>query len=275
MIDRINAALKIAAVASRTLFFGVRNEHELRRYLQMTAGISVMTGPFQGMRYLETSHGSAWAPKVLGTYECELHDVITSLDLRSYRRLVDIGCAEGYYLVGLALMARQQGASLEAHGYDLNPKAVDAANWLCQINAVHGRAHHQRYDFDHAVDEPTLFVVDIEGEETELLTRSSIARHVASTFLVEVHEPPGLRQHLEMLHEVFQPTHDVRVIQRRERGPADFPSAGRIPVSRAGRAQLMNEFREKGNTWIIATRRGSTSGTRASSQGYGTRAHAG
>ena len=67
----------------------------------------VHTGPFRGMRYIHHAvhvQSSAYCPKLLGTYEQELHSVVDSLRTqRPYQRVINIGAGEGYYAVGLAL----------------------------------------------------------------------------------------------------------------------------------------------------------------------------
>ena len=61
-----------------------------------------MGGPFQGMRFGSRAAEGCYLPKLLGCYEHELHPIIARLPRRGYRRVVNIGCAEGYYAVGLA-----------------------------------------------------------------------------------------------------------------------------------------------------------------------------
>lgn len=252
MIRRLGAVARIAREVLRTVLFGVRNEHELRRYLQMTGGISVLSGPFTGLAYLETSYGSVWAPKVLGTYERELHELIHALQLQSYKRIVDIGCAEGYYLAGLAHLARRQSAALEINGYDLNAEAVQAANWLSRINGLNARAHCSRYELEGAADDRTLFIVDIEGDEFDLVSKVNVQRLPSCSFLVEVHERQDSREQLDLLLEVFSDTHDVQLVHRQNRTLSDFPLARSIPANRMLRLQLMDEKRERGNAWIFA-----------------------
>ncbi len=63
----------------------------------------VYSGPFTGMRYGPTAVGSAYIPKLLGTYERELAPLIEQACSQSPRWIVDIGAAEGYYAVGLAM----------------------------------------------------------------------------------------------------------------------------------------------------------------------------
>lgn len=42
-------------------------------------------------------------PKLLGSYECELHEIIESALRSNHHRVIDVGSAEGYYAVGFAL----------------------------------------------------------------------------------------------------------------------------------------------------------------------------
>ena len=63
---------------------------------------TVMAGPFSGMRYIESSIGSALIPKLLGIYERELAPCIEEICRNRPELVVDLGAAEGYYAVGLA-----------------------------------------------------------------------------------------------------------------------------------------------------------------------------
>lgn len=47
-----------------------------RRLERATRDAAVLSGPFTGMKYVSQSVGSMWWPKILGTYELELADVI-------------------------------------------------------------------------------------------------------------------------------------------------------------------------------------------------------
>ena len=45
--------------------------------------------------------GSVLIPKLLGSYEQELQPLLQRLAAQNYSEIVDIGCAEGYYAIGL------------------------------------------------------------------------------------------------------------------------------------------------------------------------------
>ena len=65
-------------------------------------GTRVLQGPFAGMNYLNRSHNSEFVPKLLGSYEAELSEVLEQIIAHDYRLIVDVGFAERYYAVGLA-----------------------------------------------------------------------------------------------------------------------------------------------------------------------------
>src|SRR4051794_5025833 len=80
-----------------------------RRYLRALApivdayvrreGLVVQGGPFRGMRY---PRELAQVPKLTGAYELELHGALQEWITAEPAIVVDVGCSEGYYAVGLA-----------------------------------------------------------------------------------------------------------------------------------------------------------------------------
>ena len=114
-----------------------RRIEKVRPLLWEQLGGIVAGGPFQGLRYIRESVGSAWAPKMLGTYEKELWPVVDVLIRRRPRWIVDVGAAEGYYAVGLAMrLGAAQVVAFEAdEGSHPSPAEVGRAQWC-------GRSHH-------------------------------------------------------------------------------------------------------------------------------------
>src|ERR1700683_867887 len=73
----------------------------LGQKLAARVGNTVQQGPFRGMILSDAVSGSH-LPKLLGSYEAELYPVVDVILQRPYRLVIDVGCGEGYYLVGLA-----------------------------------------------------------------------------------------------------------------------------------------------------------------------------
>ena len=91
----------------------------------------IAAGPFAGMRYITRSCGSKLAPKLIGCYERELHPAIEQIIAGNYQRIIDIGCAEGYYAVGLAWKT-----NLPVVAFDTNPDAHTYVKELAELNKV-------------------------------------------------------------------------------------------------------------------------------------------
>ena len=77
--------------------------NELRTSYLAQHELIVASGPFAGMKYLSESVCSALIPKLVGSYEAELHSIITQALGEGYTTVIDVGCAEGYYANGFAL----------------------------------------------------------------------------------------------------------------------------------------------------------------------------
>ena len=63
----------------------------------------VALGPFAGMVYSSETVEGCTIPKLLGCYEQELHPVLDRMKNTGFDKILNIGCAEGCYAIGLAI----------------------------------------------------------------------------------------------------------------------------------------------------------------------------
>jgi hypothetical protein len=99
-------------------------------------GPIVQAGPFAGLIYPTTeAAGSALAPKLFGTYERELHDMVERVVARGAEHVGNVGCGEGYYAVGLAL--RLPNARVSA--FDTSERAQRLCQCMAEANGVASR----------------------------------------------------------------------------------------------------------------------------------------
>lgn len=188
--------------------FNIQNE-----ITRLSPGFVVMNGPFKGMRYPEfKSVGSSLAPKILGSYEKELHPVIEQICLNDYSEIVDIGCAEGYYAVGMAMRA----PTAKVYAFDTNSNAILLCRQMAQDNNVAERLvtgsfcdtatlHSIPYTMK------ALIISDCEGYEKDLFTEESahiLARH---DLLIEVHDFIDI-EISSTIRRLFSETHVIRSI---------------------------------------------------------------
>ena len=224
----------------------------LANTLRARNGTTVRAGPFRGMAYTVAAAEGAWAARMLGVYESSLAPVFETVIARGYPQILDVGCAEGYYAVGLA--RRMPGARVLAH--DTDPKAralvaeLAAANGGADRVTVGGEIGHA--DFALCQKERTFLLCDIEGAEEGLLDPAAAPGLLSADILVEGHEgmKPGLT---ERLVARFAPSHRVTVIGRRIDGTSlpDWAEG----LSDLDRLLLLWEWRGGPTPWLWLERK--------------------
>ena len=161
---------------------------EILEFLIATYGRRVLQGPFAGMKYIVSASGSELIPKLVGTYESELHATIERIISSRYDRLIDVGCAEGYYAVGIAY--RCQRIFVEA--YDIDPIARKRCEEMSRLNGVQDRLKIGEMftpdAFQSDPDKRTLIICDCEGAELELFGLSQAHKWANCDILVELHD---------------------------------------------------------------------------------------
>jgi SAM-dependent methyltransferase len=161
--------------------------YKLRPRLEALLGTTIPRGPFAGMDYDPTAE--RWqACKLLGCYEAELNGIVELLISRKPERIINIGCGEGYYTVGLA--RRCPWAAVD--GYDTDAPALDVLRHLAQRNHVENIKHVgglcTATDLHALAGTRTLVICDIEGGEVELFAPAVIASLAESDVLIEMHD---------------------------------------------------------------------------------------
>lgn len=210
-------------------------------------GTRITHGPFAGMDYPVASSEGARAPRLLGVYEASLHPVIETVIARAPTQVMDIGCAEGYYAVGLA--RRLPGALV--HARDTDPKAQALCATLAQANGVADRmsigGEMRHPDFALCEAAETFILCDIEGAEGELLDPTLAPALTRADILVEVHEGmrPGL---MTSLTERFTKSHRVTRIDRALR-PDLLPDWAE-GLSDLDRLLMLWEWRASPTPWL-------------------------
>lgn len=210
-------------------------------------GASVAAGPFAGMVYPVKAAEGGRAPRLLGAYEASLHPVIETVISRAYPQVVDIGCAEGYYAVGLA--RRMPGTKV--HARDSDPAARALCAEMARSNGVADRVligpEVTHADFSLCSAAPTFILCDIEGAEAELLDPALAPALLHADILVEVHE--GMRAGLlSTLTSRFAASHRITRIDRNLR--TDLLPDWADTLSDLDRLLLLWEWRASPTPWL-------------------------
>lgn len=268
MKNAIKATLRSVAPSLTGRWLARRAERHGERFMASTGvgklaedfaaryGNSVRLGEFAGMRLLDRSVGSAFLPKLVGSYEEELHPCLKRAAAQSWDAVIDIGCAEGYYAVGLAMLFKECPKVL---AFDLTPTARQLCKELARLNGVDGKVSvHGACDSKRLVEMANgkrCFVIsDCEGFESELFTTETLESLRKSELVIELHEreSPGCTTALSKL---FQATHSVELVPAIPRRPDDYADLMMFTDPQA-RQLAVNEFRSQQQHWLVAIPKG-------------------
>lgn len=172
----------------------------------------VRHGVFAGMRYPDMkAAGSALYPKLLGSYEKEIEPLLERLAAHPYTEIVVVGCAEGYYAVGLA----RRITTAKVFAFDIDEDAVRLCKEMARLNGVSDRVVTGAFcDADTLKHIPftgrALILSDCEGFEKELFTQDNVPALARHELLVEVHDFIDI-EISSYLRALFEPTHSIEV----------------------------------------------------------------
>lgn len=169
-------------------------------------GYSVHSGVFKGMKYLDTATGSSLNPKLIGTYESQVYPWIEKLK-DSYKHIINLGCAEGYYAVGLALRFPHS----HVYAYDTDAIARTLCAKLARINNVSNISLGSHFGAKNMKlhKGESLIVCDIEGAEVDLLDPHKHPPLLEYDFIIECHD--HILPASATLIDRFQKTHAYQI----------------------------------------------------------------
>lgn len=212
-------------------------------------GNKVITGPFAGM---EISNRPVWndgnvCAKLVGSYEFELHPAVRKAISRKPQVIVNVGCAEGYYAIGLAMRT-----DATVYAFDLNSQSLKICNDYAFHNGVVHRVQTlvgcKEIEYLNSVGGSgrRLYVSDCEGDELKLFgSEEWPAGMEDSDLIVECHDfidPKGSSR----LVSRFMHTHDVEIINPQI--PQTYPFLSHLPVML--QFLIVTDKRPPGMLWL-------------------------
>ena len=216
-------ALDLLTVANLSRGFQVES---LANQLVNRLGPVVRSGPFAGMRLVPVQLGSLLMPKILGTYESEIAPFFHNLD--RYKRLVDVGSAEGYYAVGCPFAHPH----IETLAFDTDLSAQRLCRQAADLNGVTDRVQQfglcTPQELSDLADGETLIVVDIDGGEIDLLCALPARALARADIIVETHKH-GSSTTQDRIIPHFSATHDIIVYRQVLKDVGDLPLLRQSP----------------------------------------------
>ena len=182
-------------------------------HVRLVTGNMVAAGPFRGLHLGSESSWGNTCPValLLGCYELELQSQIEQVISANPKRVVDVGCAEGYYAVGFA--RRLPGA--EVHSFDIDPAARALCASVADLNTVGDRIVI-RVECTHAelqslAGADSFFFAGLRRCRAGAAGSIAVPGLAVTPVLVELHDfvDPTITS---TLLARFGPTHDVQIV---------------------------------------------------------------
>ncbi len=214
----------------------------------------VQGGPFTGLQYVDKAVGSNYLHKLVGSYEAVLHPVWSKIFQKHFDTVIDIGAAEGYYLVGLGQKFPQTklvGFETESRGRDLIAEMYQKNNLQNEL-ILEGTATVN--NVPSYITENTLLICDCEGGELDILNPDlESAFKKIDTAIVELHDlmRPGIK---ETLTKRFSPTHTINFVQFKTADPRQFPFLASIQ-NQSEQYEILRERGWQEQDWMILNRK--------------------
>lgn len=213
-------------------------------------GHTVQHGPFAGMLLPQAA---SWGDgdrltKFLGSYEAELHSAIEKALSRKPEIIINVGCAEGYYAIGLA----RRLPDVPVYAFDIDERAQRVCEMSAEANGVKknliigGRCDVETLK-KLVSGKQSLVVMDCEGGERDLLTNDSIAHMSGMDLILECHDFLD-RTITPNMANLFVPTHDVLLIREGPRDPSGISFMKRLGA--LDRYLSVCEFRPEVMNWL-------------------------
>lgn len=205
-------------------------------------GLTVQAGPFRGMQYPKASlMNRNGIPILFGTYELEVHPVIEEVAAQRFDCIVDIGAAEGYYAVGLALRTKTR-----VHAFDCEPRELRYLRQMAKLNGVDHLIQTGAWcDAAHLAalvgGRRALVISDCEGYEVDLFNEACVAALARSDLIIEIHENTPNMNVQDHLRERFASSHRIQTIT------FDSSNRGGVPPNWQ---KFAREIRDARQAWL-------------------------
>lgn len=231
-------------------------EAEEKYFFKANNNRIVLRGPFKGMKYASfDSYGSELAPKIIGSYEMELNQVIeNAIKDSTITEIIDIGSAEGYYAIGFAI--RKPASHIYA--FDIKKEAMELCRQMAKENNVknitYGNFCSNKTLLDFNFTNRGFILSDCEGYESILFDERNLPHLVRCDVLIEMHDfiNPEISSYLKKL---FSKSHEVSIIKSEIRNPGNYPELFQFSLEE--QKLILSECRqgildEKPMEWLFA-----------------------
>ena len=177
----------------------------------------VQNGPFKGMIYQCKNFWGNIYPKLIGSYECELFDILNKLLHYNFKNVINVGCAEGYYAVGFALKSNVE----KIIAVDPLKSSREEVISLSKKNKVEDKIELKAWTstkrLSNLVSDRTLIIMDCEGSEVGYLKNNISTNFDKAHILCEIHDFDDHPNIGIDLKNRFYKSHKIKILKQQKR----------------------------------------------------------
>ena len=191
LINRILAKLKI------NFKFKTQIERKKEYFLSKVIKLSdsqVMAGPYKGTEFVVKSYWGSYdmSSKLLGSYERHIQEKIVEIkNKNNLEIIINIGAGEGYHIISLI----KNNFFADGFAFESETKSQNLLKDNLKLNNIENKVKiygEANFDLIKKLNvqnvNKTLFLIDIEGEEFNLLNNRFLELFKKSYFVIEMHE---------------------------------------------------------------------------------------
>lgn len=212
----------------------------------------VLNGVYKDMILPQTYIWNSYdhCPKVLGLYEKEVQDLLNRFE---YDNFINIGCAEGYHLIGqIFLNKKRKGIGFESDNSCLKILKKNAV-----LNNCYSRIKLFKKAEDNFVDvlinskinlKKSCFLIDIEGDEFQILNDSNLKKLQKSKLIIEFHSRKIEKENLNFFN-LLKSYFNLDILQTNERSLSSYKELK--DFNDVDRWLMVSEHRPCLMSWIV------------------------
>lgn len=243
---------------SKTFEFGFLQRQLAKRLFAGHEQIFIQSGPFEGLLYIDAIGWSSFTPKWIGTYENELHRVVSFIIELHPPLIIDIGSAEGYYTAGFGMRLHES----TVYSFEIDSRSARLQRQIVSLNGLTNVKISEQCTSENLADlvnkRLSFILCDIEGSEYDLFQNSNklLGALENSFLLIELHKKPvgNYEAGIEFFKNTFKDTHVITIISAQSRKITDLPNAMQFQgVDAELLYKWMDEKRNPEQKWVFLT----------------------
>lgn len=185
----------------------------------------VCAGPFKGLKLTKKENWSIdLSSKILGMYELEVQETIKRICIKKNIKIfINYGSAEGYHLTG----ALNKKLAKLGIGIEIDKKSTSIMKQNLKLNKISSKVKsfeslnlNEINDHVNIKDmKKTLFLIDIEGNEYELINSSNIKLIKKSHLIIEIHPFSSNPSKNKKFYDLLKKNFKVQILTSSSRNP--------------------------------------------------------